>query len=87
MFLQVPEGLYKSLSEERQRGFEQITVDFEFAPVECFLKSIFDLAVLCTDLALDLINGGGCFVVSYLLYYLLPELSDGSALVCFSEFE
>uniref|UniRef100_A0A915A5X1 Edg1 TPR repeats region domain-containing protein n=1 Tax=Parascaris univalens TaxID=6257 RepID=A0A915A5X1_PARUN len=56
--LQIPEGLYKSLSEERRHGFEQITMDFEFAPVESFLRSIFELGILFVDFALDLIRGG-----------------------------
>lgn len=63
--LQIPEGLYKSLSEERQHEFEQITVDFEIAPVESFLRSIFELGALFVDFALDLINGGDFFKINF----------------------
>ncbi|VDM49975.1 unnamed protein product [Toxocara canis] len=55
---EIPEALYKSLSDERQCHFEQLTVDFDCSPVEQFMRSIFDLGAASPELAIDFINGG-----------------------------
>lgn len=55
---EIPTGLYKALSEELQRNYQQIVVDFEFSATECFLRSIFELAALSPKLAVEFINQG-----------------------------
>ncbi|KAE9420755.1 hypothetical protein Angca_000361, partial [Angiostrongylus cantonensis] len=55
---QIPAGLYKSLSLDRQEQYEQISVDFPFSPAECFFRSLFELAFFEIDVALDFLKKG-----------------------------
>uniref|UniRef100_A0A0M3KF05 VHS domain-containing protein n=1 Tax=Anisakis simplex TaxID=6269 RepID=A0A0M3KF05_ANISI len=55
---QIPEVLFKSISEERQHNFESICVNFDSAPVECFFRSIFELGVLSPQLANQFLDDG-----------------------------
>ncbi len=61
--MQVPTGLYKALPVAARGEFEQIHVDSAFSPVECFLRSIFELAVFDVTLANDVIDLGMTIVV------------------------
>ncbi|CAI4233399.1 unnamed protein product [Auanema sp. JU1783] len=56
--MQIPAGLFKALPLNVQENCEQIIVDFEYAPVNCFLRSVFELALFDVDMALDLLKEG-----------------------------
>ncbi|VDN55591.1 unnamed protein product [Dracunculus medinensis] len=55
---EVPTGIFLSLSPKCQKNFVQIIVDFDFSPTTCFLQSIFELAFVDSQLALELIDQG-----------------------------
>ncbi|KJH44062.1 hypothetical protein DICVIV_09902 [Dictyocaulus viviparus] len=55
---QIPSGLYKSLSLDHQEHFEEISVDMPFSHVQCFFRSLFELALFDVDLSLDILHKG-----------------------------
>ncbi|GMT14817.1 hypothetical protein PFISCL1PPCAC_6114 [Pristionchus fissidentatus] len=55
---QIPSGLLACLSPEQTHLFEQIIVPYEFSPVECFLRSLYEVCTWDLPFALSFLDLG-----------------------------
>ncbi|KAF8362060.1 hypothetical protein PRIPAC_88983, partial [Pristionchus pacificus] len=55
---QIPSGLLACLSRENTLLFDQIVVTFDFSPVECFLRSLYEVSVWDLPFALSFLDLG-----------------------------
>ncbi|GMS84886.1 hypothetical protein PENTCL1PPCAC_7061, partial [Pristionchus entomophagus] len=55
---QIPSGLLACLSAEHTHLFDQIVVPFDFSPVDCFLRSLYEVSIWDLPFALSFLDMG-----------------------------